>query len=108
MWRFWRDLPPKGEMGIYVGAWYSKPLTDRVLRQSGKAEFEQELQAINRFETMLAKEGALILKFWLHMSKKEQAKQPEKNGQSDARTRWRSRGVTLGWQQTIQGSQVCS
>ncbi len=88
MWRFWRTLPPKGEMGIYAGSWYGDPLTDRVLGHSRKADFEQELQAINRFETMLAEEGALILKFWLHISKKEQVKRLKKM-EGDARTRWR-------------------
>jgi polyphosphate:AMP phosphotransferase len=88
MWRFWRTLPPKGEMSIYAGSWYGEPLTDRILGHSNKAAFEQQLQAINHFETMLAEEGALILKFWLHISKKEQVKRLKKM-ESDARTRWR-------------------
>jgi len=48
MWRYWRTLPPKGDMGIYAGAWYSTPLTDRILDNSGEAVFEQELQAIGK------------------------------------------------------------
>jgi polyphosphate:AMP phosphotransferase len=88
MWRYWRVLPPKGEMGIYTGAWYTKPLTDLILEKTGKSKFRQEMQAINRFESMLAEEGALILKFWLHIDKKEQAKRLRKMD-NDARTRWR-------------------
>ena len=45
-------------MGVYVGAWYSAPLTSRVLDKSSIAEFEQELGRIKRFESMLAAEGA--------------------------------------------------
>ena len=65
MWRYWRMLPPEGEMGVFVGAWYTGPLTSRILDKSSVAEFERELAAIKRFESMLAAEGALILKFWL-------------------------------------------
>lgn len=88
MWRYWRELPPKGEMGVYVGAWYSAPLNRRILGKSRNAEYEQELDRIKRFETMLASEGALILKFWLHISKEEQKKRLGKLVKS-ARTSWR-------------------
>jgi polyphosphate:AMP phosphotransferase len=88
MWRFWQALPPKGEMGVYIGGWYSTPLTRRILGQSRAAEFEQELDRIKRFESMLAAEGALILKFWLHISKEQQKKRLGKLVKS-ARTSWR-------------------
>ena len=67
MWRYWKALPPKGKIGFIFGSWYHQPLRDRVLDKITQSEFERELQAINRFETMLAAEGALILKFWLHL-----------------------------------------
>jgi polyphosphate:AMP phosphotransferase len=88
MWRYWRMLPPKGEMGVFVGAWYTGPLTSRILDKSSVAEFERELAAIKRFESMLAAEGALILKFWLHLDKDEQKKRLKKLVRS-ARTSWR-------------------
>ena len=88
MWRYWRMLPPKGELGIYVGAWYSAPLTSRVLGNASVAEFEQELDRIKRFESMLASEGALILKFWLHLDKDEQKKRLKKLVRNP-RTSWR-------------------
>jgi len=88
MWRYWRMLPPKGEMGIYIGAWYNAPLTSRILDKTSVAGFEQELDRIKRFESMLAAEGALILKFWLHLGKDEQKKRLRKLVRS-ARTSWR-------------------
>jgi polyphosphate:AMP phosphotransferase len=88
MWRFWRVLPPKGEIGIYAGSWYSAPFTAHVLDKISDAEFEQQLEAIKRFETMLAAEGALILKFWLHLSKGDQKKKLKKLKKSE-RTKWR-------------------
>jgi polyphosphate:AMP phosphotransferase len=72
MWRYWYDLPPKGEVGVVLGSWYTAPLTDRVNGVIGEAEFERELAAINRFEQMLSDEGALLLKFLLLVSPKEQ------------------------------------
>ena len=88
MWRYWQALPPRGEMGIYVDAWYGKPLADRILGKCRAAEFEQELERVKRFESMLASEGALILKFWLQISKDEQKKRLGKLVKS-ARTSWR-------------------
>ena len=88
MWRYWRTLPPKGDMGIYAGGWYTSPLTDRILENAGEAAFEQALQTLNRFEAMLAEEGALLIKFWLTIGRKEQEKRLKKLG-NDARTRWR-------------------
>ena len=31
-WRFWLALPPRGRIGIFLSAWYSQPLLDRVHR----------------------------------------------------------------------------
>ena len=29
-WRYWRDLPPRGHLGMFLSAWYSKPVLDHV------------------------------------------------------------------------------
>jgi polyphosphate kinase 2 (PPK2 family) len=78
MWRYWRELPRKGQIGIFFGSWYTDPLVDRVWKKSSKAELEMAVERINRFERMLADEGALILKFWFHLDKKSQRKRLEK------------------------------
>ncbi|HJW09460.1 MAG TPA: polyphosphate:AMP phosphotransferase [Holophagaceae bacterium] len=88
MWRFWRNLPPKGRMSLYHGSWYTWPILNRVLKGSKAAGFERRLGRIERFERMLASEGVLVLKYWMHLSKGEQAKRIralEKN----PLTRWR-------------------
>ena len=74
MWRYWRALPPKGKLGIFIGSWYSNPLLENVHGTIKNAELDQQLERIIRFEKMLCDEGALILKFWLHLSEKEQKK----------------------------------
>ena len=68
-WRFWRDLPPKGLIGFSLSAWYSRPLIDRVRRRSSRAEFGARLAEIIDFERTLTADGALILKFWMHLDK---------------------------------------
>jgi polyphosphate:AMP phosphotransferase len=74
MWRYWYGLPPKGEVGVVFGSWYNQPIIRRVSKDLEAADFELELARINRFEEMLAQEGALILKFLLLLSEKEQKK----------------------------------
>lgn len=88
MWRFWRVLPPKGRIGILFGAWHSQPVLERVYRRTGGVRFEQQLQEIERFERMLADDGVLLLKFWFHLSKKDQ-KARLKALEKDPLTRWR-------------------
>jgi polyphosphate:AMP phosphotransferase len=88
MFRFWRALPAKGKIGIFIGTWYSKPLIQNVYGDIGNAELDQRLDRIIRFESMLVREGGLILKFWLHLSKKAQ-KRRLKELDSDPKTAWR-------------------
>jgi len=88
MWRYWRELPPKGKLGIFNGTWYSSPLLENVHGTIKNAELDQRLERIIRFEKMLCDEGALVLKFWLHLSKKQQKKRL-KSLEKDPATRWR-------------------
>ncbi|MCU0755831.1 MAG: polyphosphate:AMP phosphotransferase [Xanthomonadales bacterium] len=88
MWRYWRMLPPKGVIGIYYGSWYSAPIVSRVLGDAAEAELDQQLAVISRHEEMLAAEGVLILKFWMHLSKVQQ-RDRLKALERDPETRWR-------------------
>jgi polyphosphate:AMP phosphotransferase len=85
MWRFWRLLPPKGKGALFSGSWYGETLSSR---RNGKARLERTLDRILRFERMLAQEGVLVLKFWLHLSKEEQRAR-FKELERDKKTRWR-------------------
>jgi polyphosphate:AMP phosphotransferase len=88
MWRFWRALPPKGRMALFVGSWYSTPLLQRVYGETKKAQFEEAIADIRRFEHMLTDEGTLVLKFWLHLSKDGQRKR-FKELEKKKKTAWR-------------------
>jgi polyphosphate:AMP phosphotransferase len=73
-WRYWRNLPPKGRMGLYLSGRYSRPLLGRVYGGSDELEFDRRLAEIIRFENELTDDGALVLKFWMHLSKEHQQK----------------------------------
>jgi len=88
MWRFWRELPPKGHIGILFGSWYTDPILKRVMGHEKRAVFEHRLERIRHFERMLVAEGAVLLKLWFHLSKKAQRKRL-KELSSDKRTAWR-------------------
>jgi len=88
MYRYWRVLPPKGKIGIFIGTWYSAPLVENVYGEIKNAELDQRLERIIHFEKMLCDEGALVLKFWLHLSQDEQKKRL-KSLEKDSKTRWR-------------------
>lgn len=87
-WRYWRDLPPKGRIGLFLRCWYSRPILDRVNERTNEPEFDEALDRIIAFERGLADDGALILKFWMHLGKKAQKERLTKL-ESNPRTRWR-------------------
>jgi len=88
MWRFWRALPPKGRIGIFAGSWYSTPIAERIRGDLSRGDLDQRMDQINRFEAMLVNEGALVLKFWFHLSRESQ-RQRLKSLEKDPRTAWR-------------------
>ncbi|MBI2603480.1 MAG: polyphosphate:AMP phosphotransferase [Deltaproteobacteria bacterium] len=87
-WRFWRILPPKGKIGIFFGSWYTNPIVDRVFKKIDSAALDLELKRIREFESMLVNEGVLVLKFWFHLSKKEQKKRLQEL-EKNPKTAWK-------------------
>jgi len=77
-WRFWRAMPARGRIGIFFGSWFTAPIIQRVRGKIKRRQFEAELERIVAFEKMLAVDGVLILKFWLHLSRKEQRRALER------------------------------
>ena len=87
-WRYWRDLPPKGRIGLFLSAWYSRPVVNRAYGRIRTNELDQQLERIASFERTLTSDGALILKFWMHLGKKAQKRRLE-TLEKDPLTRWR-------------------
>ena len=71
-WRYWMWQPRRGQIGIFLGSWYTQPILDRVLEGDKPRHFEQALARINAFERTLADDGTLLIKLWFHVSKKVQ------------------------------------
>jgi len=87
-WRFWRSLAPRGEMAILFGGWYLAPIEHRITGKCNDAELDAELNRIVDFERMLTQDGALIVKFWFHLSEKDQ-KVRLKELSRDDKSRWK-------------------
>ena len=91
LWRFWTKTPAKGRIHVFDRSWYNRVLKDRI---DGRVNKEQLMSAYNEivsFEEQLSVDRTLIIKFFLHISKKEQKKRFEKLEASEE-TRWRVTG----------------
>jgi polyphosphate:AMP phosphotransferase len=88
LWRYWRDLPPRGRLAMFLSAWYSSPIRDRVAGRLSTAEFDSMLDQVAAFERALTDDGAVIVKFWMHLSKAAQRKRL-KAFEKDPLQRWR-------------------
>jgi polyphosphate:AMP phosphotransferase len=75
-------------VGILFGSWYSQPIVQRVLRHIKGGRFDALLDRVAFFEKMLVDDGALMIKLWLHLSKKAQRKRLIQL-EEDPKTRWR-------------------
>ncbi|MET0794522.1 MAG: polyphosphate:AMP phosphotransferase [Polyangiaceae bacterium] len=73
-WRYWMWLPKAGQIGLFLGSWYSQPILDRVMGKGKARRLEQSLSRINAFERTLADAGTLFIKLWFHVPKKVQKK----------------------------------
>ena len=87
-WRWWRALPRRGRMGLFLGDWTWRTIVRRTLGKAKRAELERSVEHIRSFERALAADGALLVKLWVHVSKKKLAKRVEERGECDRRVRW--------------------
>jgi polyphosphate kinase 2 (PPK2 family) len=72
LWRFWRHLARKGRLTIYDRSWYGRVLVERIEGFCSEADWMRAYAEINDFEEQLAGNGAIVVKFWLQISKEEQ------------------------------------
>jgi PPK2 family polyphosphate:nucleotide phosphotransferase len=73
LWRIHQDTPARGEIRIFNRSHYEDILIVRVRNLVPEEVWERRYQHINDFERMLADEGTTIIKFYLHISRAEQA-----------------------------------
>ena len=97
LWRIHKAVPRFGNFGVFNRSHYEAVLAERVLEIVPKATWRQRYGQIVSFERMLVENHVVVLKFYLHISRREQAQRfkerlanPEKNwkfSQADLATR---------------------
>jgi polyphosphate kinase 2 (PPK2 family) len=75
--RFWPALPGWGGMSVFDRSWYGRVLVERVEGFATREQWSRAYDEIEAFERTLADEGAIVVKFWLHVSPEEQLKRFE-------------------------------
>lgn len=100
LWRIHAQVPGAGEITIFNRSHYEDVLVVRVHDLVPKAVWEKRYEQINAFEKILAENGTVILKFFLHISKEEQRERLQariddptkrwkfRRGDLDERERW--------------------
>jgi PPK2 family polyphosphate:nucleotide phosphotransferase len=74
LWRIHQYAPKTGEIRVFNRSHYEDVLIVRVHNMVPKKMWSKRYKHINEFEKMLAEDGTTILKFFLHISEKEQLK----------------------------------
>jgi polyphosphate kinase 2 (PPK2 family) len=77
LYRFWRRLPEEGQIAIFDRTWYGRVLVERVEGFATEDEWKRAYREINSFERQLRDAGAIIVKFWIHISREEQLRRFE-------------------------------
>lgn len=85
LWRFWTKTPPKGRIALFDHSWYAEVVEQRV---TGNKKGDEQYREILSFERQLADSGVVMMKFFLHVTKKEQKKRFRKLENHDE-TAWK-------------------
>lgn len=86
--RYQMALPNYGDMAVFEHGWYRRVLDARCDKLVKKKEWRDAYQQINEFERWLSDDGQVLVKFWLHISRKKQ-KQRFTKYLADPNLRWR-------------------
>ncbi len=86
LWRFWTRIPKDGHIAIFDRTWYGRVMVERIEGFCTTKDWQRAYKEINQMEQQWVNHGAIVIKFWLHIDKDEQAKRfksrqdnPEKN-----------------------------
>ncbi|HET6414499.1 MAG TPA: hypothetical protein VFG53_20790 [Anaeromyxobacter sp.] len=72
LWRFWKKLPKAGHIAVFDRTWYGRVLVERVEGFCKEADWRRAYHEINEFERSLTNAGAVLVKYWLHISPESQ------------------------------------
>ncbi|MFA6076039.1 MAG: phosphate--AMP phosphotransferase [Negativicutes bacterium] len=86
LWRFWRKLPEQGKTTFFDRSWYRRVTNERIDQLVG--EWTTAYNEINNFEKLQTDGGMVLIKLFLHISKKTQKKRFEEIQKNTSET-WR-------------------
>lgn len=72
LWRFWRHVPGHGRSALFDRSWYGRVLVERVEAFAAEHDWMRAYHEINDFEEQLTEAGAIVVKFWMAVSPREQ------------------------------------
>jgi polyphosphate kinase 2 (PPK2 family) len=108
LWRFWFQLPPRGNYTIFDRSWYGRVLVERVHRLAARADWQRAYAEINEFERELTEHRTIVAKFWMSVSPAEQLarfrerdRNPLKRFKVDPQD-WRNRRQWRSYQQAAR------
>ena len=86
--RYVAQLPKQGEIVLFNRSWYNRAGVERVMNFCTKAQYTTFIETVNNFESILVRSNIKILKYYLDISKKEQA-QRLKDRETDPLKQWK-------------------
>ena len=107
MWRFWRQLPRKGQVVIFDRTWYGRVLVERVEGFCSANDWSRAYSEINDFEHELTDAGVIVAKFWLQISQEEQLRRFQEREKIEfkrfkiTQEDWRNREKWVAYQQAV-------
>jgi len=88
MWRFWVNMPRRGEMAIFDRTWYGRVMVERVEHFTADVDWQRAYAEINETEKQWYDDDVAIAKFWLQIDKDEQEKR-FKEREADPNKEWK-------------------
>jgi polyphosphate kinase 2 (PPK2 family) len=108
LWRFEPALPGYGDMSVLDRSWYGRVLVERVEGFATVDQWSRAYEEIVGFERMLAREGAILVKFWMHISEQEQLARFERRARDPLKSwkltedDWRNRERRTEYEQAVE------
>ena len=108
LYRFWRQLPERGQIVILDRSWYGRVLVERVEEFATEAEWKRAYKEINSFERQLKDFGTVLGKFWIHISRDEQLRRFEERKASGYKAwkltdeDWRNRDKWGAYEEAVE------
>jgi polyphosphate kinase 2 (PPK2 family) len=88
LWRYQLRLPEDGQIALFDHSWYGRVLVERVEKLVKRKVWRAAYEQINQLERWLCDDGQVLVKLFLHISRKEQRRRLERM-QRDPLERWR-------------------